>query len=41
VSEYAQGLSDYTSRRLPVTLIFSEACERVDEAVASERRIKG
>jgi len=42
VSEHAQGLVDsYTSRRLPVELIFSEAYERVDEAVAAERRIKG
>ncbi len=42
VSEHAQKLVDsYTARRLPVELIFSETYERVDEAVAAERRIKG
>lgn len=42
VSEHAQGLVDsYTARRLPVELIFSEHYERVDEAVAAERRVKG
>lgn len=41
-SEHAQGLIDsYTARRLPVELIFSESYERIDEAVAAERRIKG
>jgi len=42
VSEHAQGLIDgYTSRRLPVELVFSESYERVDDAIAAERRIKG
>lgn len=42
MSEHAQGLIDsYTARRLPVELIFSEYFERVDEAVAAERRMKG
>jgi putative endonuclease len=42
VSEHLQGLIDgYTSRRLPVKLVFSEYYERIDEAVAAERRIKG
>jgi putative endonuclease len=42
VSEHRQGLIDgYTARRLPVELVFSEHYERVDEAVAAERRIKG
>ena len=43
VSEHAQGLiaGCYTARRLPVTLAFSEYYERVDEAIAAERRIKG
>jgi putative endonuclease len=42
LSEHAQGLLDgYTSRRLPVELVFSEYYERIDEAVAAERRIKG
>jgi putative endonuclease len=43
VSEHAQGLikSCYTETRLPVELVFSEYYERIDEAVAAERRIKG
>jgi putative endonuclease len=43
VSEHAQGLIKgcYTERRLPVELVFSEYYERVDEAIAAERRIKG
>jgi len=42
VSEHVQGLiASYTSRRLPVELVFNEYYERVDEAVAAERRIKG
>jgi putative endonuclease len=42
-SEHAQGLVEgcYTASRLPVTLVFSEYYERIDEAVAAERRIKG
>ncbi|WP_393955959.1 GIY-YIG nuclease family protein [Methylorubrum sp. POS3] len=31
----------YTSRRRPVTLVWSEPFERFDEAVAYERRLKG
>ncbi len=43
VSEHAQALVKgcYTESRLPVELVFSEYFERVDEAVAAERRIKG
>jgi len=43
VSEHLRGLIDgcYTASRLPVTLPFSEYYERIDEAVAAERRIKG
>jgi len=43
VSEHQQGLIDgcYTSSRLPVELRFSEYYERVDEAIAAERRLKG
>ncbi len=43
VSEHAQCLINgcYTESRLPVELLFSEYYERVDEAVAAERRIKG
>ena len=43
VSKHAQSRieSCYTASRLPVTLLFSEFCERIDEAIAAERRIKG
>jgi putative endonuclease len=42
VSEHAQGLiAGYTSARRPVKLVFSEHYDRIDEAVAAERRIKG
>ncbi len=43
VSEHARGLVEacYTKNRLPVELVFSEYYERADEAVATERRIKG
>ena len=43
LSEHAQGLLKgcYTESRLPVELVFSEFYERIDEAVAAERRIKG
>jgi putative endonuclease len=43
LSEHTQGLISgcYTERRRPVKLAFSEYYERVDEAVAAERRIKG
>jgi putative endonuclease len=43
VSEHAQKLVKgcYTETRLPVELVFSEHYERIDEAVAAERRIKG
>ncbi|MGH6831054.1 MAG: GIY-YIG nuclease family protein, partial [Methylocella sp.] len=43
LSEHTQGLITgcYTECRLPVDLVFSEYYERVDEAVAAERRIKG
>ena len=42
VSEHNSGLiPGFTSKRRPVALLFSETYERVDEAVAAERRIKG
>ena len=42
VSEHNIGLiPGFTSKRLPVALLFSEVYERVEEAVAAERRIKG
>ena len=31
----------YTDARRPVKLLFSEHYERIDEAIATERRIKG
>ena len=42
-SEHAQGLDKdcYTFTRRPVKLIHSETYERIDEAIATERRIKG
>ena len=42
VSEHAQGLipNCYTYSRPPVKLIFDEHYERIDDAVAAERRIK-
>jgi putative endonuclease len=43
VSEHALGLvpGAYTTNRRPVKLVYSEAYERIDEAIATERRIKG
>jgi putative endonuclease len=42
VSEHAQGLiPGYTSMRRPVKLVFSEHYERIVDAIAAERRIKG
>ena len=42
VSEHVRGLiPGYTSTRRPVKLIFNEHYERIDEAIAAERRLKG
>ncbi len=42
VSEHAQGLTPgYTYTRRPVKLVFSEHYERIVDAIAAERRIKG
>ena len=43
VSEHAQVIDPgcYTFRRRPATLVHSEHYERIAEAVAAERRIKG
>jgi putative endonuclease len=42
VSEHALGLhEDYTFPRRPLTLVHAESYERIDEAIAAERRIKG
>ncbi|MCW5724179.1 MAG: GIY-YIG nuclease family protein [Maricaulaceae bacterium] len=32
---------DYTRRRLPVTLVYSDWFDRAEDAVAAERRLKG
>jgi putative endonuclease len=42
VAEYQTGVFDsYTSSRRPVTFMFQEVFERVDDAVTAERQIKG
>jgi putative endonuclease len=42
VGEHNLGINcDYTSRRRPVALIWSEHFERLTDAIATERRIKG
>jgi putative endonuclease len=42
VSEHAQGLTPgYTFTRRPVKLVYSEHYERIVDAIAAERRIKG
>jgi putative endonuclease len=43
LSEHRLGLDPkcYTFARRPLELVFAEYFERVDEAVATERRIKG
>jgi putative endonuclease len=43
VSEHVLGLDPacYTFRRRPLTLVHSEHYERIADAVAAERRIKG
>ncbi len=43
VSEHQLGLYDtaYTKSRRPVTLVFSETYDRIDEAIRRERQIKG
>ena len=42
VSEHNLGINaDYTSRRRPVKLVWSEHFELLTEAIATERRIKG
>jgi putative endonuclease len=42
LSEHAQGLMPgYTFTRRPAKLVFSEHYERIVDAIASERRIKG
>lgn len=42
VSEHNRGINaEYTSRRLPVELLWSDCFERLTDAIATERRIKG
>ncbi|AVO45272.1 GIY-YIG nuclease family protein [Phreatobacter cathodiphilus] len=42
LSEHQQGLHDgYTAARLPVTLVWSGAFDRIIDAIAFERQLKG
>lgn len=42
VAEHNAGThGGYTSGRRPVTLVFSEGFERIEDAIAAERQIKG
>jgi putative endonuclease len=42
IEQHNAGMgSAYTRRRLPVTLVWSEAFDRIDEAFAWEKRIQG
>ena len=41
VSEHQQGLSAFTRKRRPVTLIFCEHYPQITAAIDAERRIKG
>jgi len=42
VSQHQQGtFGGYTASRRPVVLVYSSRFDRIDEAVASERQIKG
>ena len=42
ICEHQSGLSDsYTSGRLPVELVFSQACSTREEALSAEQQIKG
>ncbi len=37
----AGALDGYTARRRPVTLVFQHPFERLEDAIAAERQIKG
>ena len=42
VAEHNAGVYDgYTASRRPVVLVYSESFERIEDAIASERRLKG
>jgi putative endonuclease len=41
-AEHQEGTFDgYTASRRPVTLVFSQHFERVEDAIAAERQVKG
>jgi len=43
VSEHNEGINEtsYTRPRRPVTLVFSEVYDRIDDSIRRERQIKG
>src|SRR5919107_6380836 len=42
ISQHQQGtFGGYTARRRPVTLVYAAHFDRIDDAVAAERQIKG
>ena len=42
VAEHNSGVyGGYTATRRPVTLVYSESFERISDAIAAERQIKG
>ena len=42
VGEHQSGTyDDYTAYRRPVTLVFQQGFERIEDAIAAERQIKG
>jgi putative endonuclease len=42
IAEHQAGAFDgYTGRRRPVTLVFEQQFERIEDAVAAERQVKG
>ncbi len=41
-AEHEAGTFDgYTAHRRPITLVFQQAFERIEEAVSAERQVKG
>jgi predicted GIY-YIG superfamily endonuclease len=42
VTEHHQGVvAGYTSRRRPIELVFSQEFQRIEDAIAAERQLKG
>jgi len=42
VAEHNSGaMGGYTAARLPVVLVYSEAFDRITDAIAAERKLKG